>query len=153
MPCSSRHVYVEGLLYHNRTNGKSGAKAALLRSSSKKHARETWSYAPMPSNDETVVSSSISVKSLVIKATQSTPARVDKAYWKGLVACNTRSAYCCAIVRATNRRKTMPVAIPRTSPVGVPVSSTFWRAVRCATARPWRIDSGTSPTASFCAKK
>ena len=47
----------------------------------------------------------------------------------------------------------MPVAMPRTSPVGVPVSSTFCKAVKCATARPARMDSETFPVANFCATK
>ena len=99
------------------------------------------------------MSSSMSVNTVHISTKQSPSALVERANWNGAVAWRTAAENCCAIVRATKRRKTIPVAIPRMSPVGVPVESMFCSAVKLATARPFRNASGIFPAAMVCAKK
>ena len=44
-------------------------------------AREIWSYALIPSMDNTVASGFNSVKSWITWAMHSLPARVERAYW------------------------------------------------------------------------
>eukprot|EP00969_Alexandrium_andersonii_P019537 852403-Alexandrium_andersonii.AAC.1 len=64
-----------------------------------------WSNAPTPSIDTSVRRGSNSVRARTTRATTSVPARVDIANWNGARASSNRSAYCCANVRATPRRK------------------------------------------------
>ena len=77
--------------------------------------------------------------------TQSTPARVEKANWKGEHAASTSSPNCLARVLATNRRNTVPVAMPRTPP------SRFSRAVMAAVMNARKTSTGTVPRAKSSA--
>ena len=55
-----------------------------------RHHRSTvWSYAPIPSTDNTVVILFASVAALTAWPTQSTPARVERANWNGVQAAST----------------------------------------------------------------
>ena len=70
----------------------------------------------MPSMDNTVARGSASVAARSACPTQSTPARVDNVNWNGAQVRSTSFMNCLANVFATNWRKEVPVAIPRTPP-------------------------------------
>ena len=59
-------------------------------------------------------SKSVAARSMC--STQSVPAREDHAYWKGAHSASNSEANCFARVRATNRFKELPVAMPLTAP-------------------------------------
>ena len=65
--------------------------------------RQIWSYAPIRSMERTVKSSCLSVTVLITWPTQSVPALVDKANWKGAQVSSTWSINCLARVFATTR--------------------------------------------------
>ena len=76
------------------------------------------SNAPIPSMDNTVARGSRSVSGREC-AMHSPPDLVERAYWKGDVACSTALDICCEIVRATRRRTMSPATMPRTPPLGL----------------------------------
>ena len=70
----------------------------------------------MPSMERTVISGSSSVTTRTACPTQSVPARVDNANWKGAQALSTSDMICLDNVFATSLRKDVLVAIPRMPP-------------------------------------
>ena len=88
--------------------------------------RSTWSYGPIPSLDSAVLSAS--VINLTACPTQSLPALVDNANWKGEQTDSTVFPNCLAKVFAINLQKLVLVGIPRAPP------SFFWNK-NCRTSR------------------
>ena len=77
---------------------------------------DTKSKAPTPSMERTVQFGSRSVITCTTCAMLSHPARVESAYWKGLVAFSNLVMNCFARVLATNLLMTSPTTIPRIPP-------------------------------------
>ena len=84
----------------------------------RKALRYTWSFAPMPSIDETVVIGFASVSALIAWATQSVPARVERATWNWAHVASTAFPNWRANVLATSQRNEVPVAMLGTPPSG-----------------------------------
>ena len=96
-----------------------GAPPATERKTFSIQPREMRSNAPILLMDNTVARRSRSVRASRECATHSPPDLVDRAHWKGDVACSTALEICCEIVRATRRRTVSPVTMPRTPPLGL----------------------------------
>ena len=79
--------------------------------------------------------------------TQSVPARVERANWNGAQAASTALPNCFANVLATNLRKDVSVAIPRTPP------SCFFSAVIVAAMNALVTGSGASALAKSSAAR
>ena len=73
--------------------------------------REIISYTPIPLMDTTVESRLRSVRACITCATHSRPARVDCANWRRAVAASASVETCCAVVRATKRRRMSPTTV------------------------------------------
>ena len=102
---------------------------------------------PTPSMDRTVHSGSASVIALMVWPTQSVPARVERANWNGAHTASTAFPNWRASVLATNLRKAVPVAIPRTPP------SSFWSAVMEAAMNALVMACGASALAKSSAAR
>ena len=108
-------------------------------------SRNTWSYAPMPSTDNTVAVGLASVNARITCTTQSVPALVERANWKGAHARSTSLLNCLESVFATNLRNDVPVAIPRTP------KSLFSSAVMCACWKALNMTCGTAALEKYAA--
>ena len=113
-PFSSNLVNDESPAYDKRTKGSNLRASGILHNLVSMAARNTRSYARMPSTLRMVSPWSASVEARTTFPTQSVPARVDNANWKGAHSCSKSFMNCLASVLATNRPSVHPVAMPLT---------------------------------------